>query len=95
MSAALFLDREESVPGQLGQLLRRFKRDGEDFDAAWERSLELLTWPESRREEAEWRKQLEVTREGWRASYEDWPPEPHETAARTLMEAFDRLALVS
>lgn len=71
-------------PEQLRQILRHYSNHGTAFDVAWEESLRLVSWPESRRETTEWEKALGGTKEGWRASYEGWEPEPREAAVGVL-----------
>lgn len=66
------------------RLLSFYKRQGTPFDAAWDQAMVAIGWPVSRRDASEWRRGLEGTREGWRASFEDWPPEPRELAVGEL-----------
>lgn len=72
-------------PEQLRQILRHFSGAQIAFDAAWDAALDLVVWPESRREATEWERALRGTTEGWRASYEGWTPEPRETAVGELV----------
>lgn len=71
-------------PEQLRHLLAHYRDQGWPFDTAWERAMGHIYWPSSRRDASEWRTSMNDTREGWRASYKGWPPEPREEAVAQL-----------
>lgn len=81
---------------QLRVVLVHYKRHAVAFDAAWLLAVELIVWPASRREASDWRSAVDSSREGWRASYEGWPPEAKEVAvgelARILSDELRRAA---
>jgi hypothetical protein len=70
------------------EMLEQARPAGLDFDTAWELSWEAIVWPDSRREADNWAEALASGREGWRAAYEGWPPEPRESACKVLSRIF-------
>jgi len=78
-------------PEQMRTLLEAAKRSRAPFDLAWETSMEHIVWPVSAREARSWRDMLNATREGWRATYENFPQLAQEKALTGLAEVFARL----
>jgi hypothetical protein len=73
-------------PEQLFGYLVQFRRHGTEFDTAWDRTVsELISWPPSKRDTADWRKAIAATREGWRAAFEQWEALPREAAVGELV----------
>lgn len=50
--------------------LRRMRKNGWEFEKAWDRAFSLVKWPHATDQRRDWKEVLVVTKADWRSAYE-------------------------